>query len=540
MMKKKDWRFMALAVILAFAFVSAGCVQPSDGADETAAAVDPETGEQLVTVRIPTNAVGGRALTLEQAQGGIDFYEVVFKRADGRIYIASATKDKVLTVQLPSATYETVLLAGTSTGTLLASAYKAGFSVAADTKSIEYDLLALAVAVNDQTNKVAFTTPVITSPSGRTKDGSPYFSLPEGAAGAGTITIGNFPAGAIFDPAINTDSSLTEVTAAVTALAVFGKLDLVRLLTAYDTIKTKAGDFSTAAENKKNFSDEPDAKAYLAAALEAGALYEEMASLAAQIVAADPVTALSTLNTAIVAADDKTFTNPAAETAWGVVKDAFDNNSGSETAGKLWPVFAATTAWTALQEKVTAVGAAYIAAAEAVTAAIESGNYTAGNIPAVGAASASLEGSPTLEAAITAAAFPANLQAAFAAADTAITATTRVTMGSLGVDSTGGNPSGSSQPIVLPFAGGRVDSGVVKFDLGTPSLSGLTKLYYEFAFKAFGSSSANTWRIRDGLDNFYVDTGSNSGGSILLSVGAAAGDGIIIIKNGPYATAPQH
>jgi hypothetical protein len=535
-MKKKNRRFMALAVVLALVFAAAGCVQPSGGAEETVA-VDPETGEQLVTVRIPTNAAtGARALTLAQAQIGIDFYEVVFKRtdpADGRIYVASATKDKVLTIQLPPATYATVLLAGTSTGTLLASAYKASQLVESNTKTIPYDLLALDVAVNAPTNKVAFTTPVLPSPSGRTKDGSPYFSLPEGAAGAGTITIGNFPNSAIFDTVIAGDSAKIN-SALVPAFGTFGALDLVRLLTAYKALQPKAKAFSDAAEDAKNFDTEANAKIYLAAASGAGALYEEMASLADQIATADPVTTLGTLNSAITTAKDGSwsFDNPAATTAWGVVEAAFDNSSVSETAGKLWPVFSTTATWTTVAEDLAALGAAYITAA----AAIEGGNYTAANISAVNTATTTVTKLYTADTGtILLATSPDNLQAAFAAADAAITATTRVTMGSLGVDSTGGNPSGSTQPIILPFAGGWVATatGTVNFALGTPSLSGLTKLYYEFAFKALGSSSANTWRIRDGLDNFYVDTGSNSGASILLSVGSAASDGIIIIKNGP-------
>jgi hypothetical protein len=419
------------------------------------------------------------------------------------------------------------LLAGTFGGTLLASAYKTSEHVTAATTKITYELKALNVAVNGPTNKAQFTDPELPSPSGNTKDGFPYFVLPTGSVSIGTITIGNFPDAAILPGSFAGDTTKDDFykddsppTGVLPALATFGELDLVRLLTAYTTATAKAGEFGTAAEgNVSGSSPLTDAAAYTAAAQGAAAAYEEAADLLSQLNTGAPATAIGTLRTALTAVSGGSlFGNVAANAAWVTANSAF-------SATTLTPDFTATGSdWSDLIDQLKAAGVAYTNAADAVAA----GTATKSD-DAVIAAATTAKGNVDL----TSVEYPPvqKLREAFAAANNAIAVTSGLTMGSLGVASTGNQP-----PVVLPFAGGFVSAsggtGTVTFVLGTPGISGLSKLYFDFAFKPFGSSAANTWHIKEGLDNYLVDNGKAEGGSILLSIGSAP-SGIIIIGNGP-------
>jgi hypothetical protein len=375
------------------------------------------------------------------------------------------------------------------------------------------------------------------SPSGTSKDGFPYFILPTGETCNGVIVIGNFPHKDIFDPNLLADPAIESgennlpFMNAIKAVADFGTLDLVRLFTAYTTALAKAEStvedaegFATLAESSASFQTAETASKYLAAARGAAAAYEEVAELLGQIAAADPATNFAAVHDTVGAAQELAYANPAAVTAWTTAKAAFANEEDGEPfkAG-----FSEQADWEVRQGQVAAAAAAYADAAVAVAALIDAGGISSDGIAAIGTATTK---KGNINQAVT---YPevAVIKAAFAAANNAIAVTSGLTMGSLGVASTGNQP-----PVVLPFAGGLVtagsDMGGVIFTVGTPRISGLSKLYFDFAFKPFGSSAANTWHIKEGLDNYLVDNGKTEGGSILLSIGSAP-SGIIIIGNGP-------
>jgi hypothetical protein len=540
---KRNGRFAVLAAVLLSSLVIAGCVKLSDDAGGGGGlTTDPLTGELLVTVRIPVSVSTARALTVEQAQRGIDFYEVVFKHSDGRIFIASETIDKTLSIQLPGGEYKTVLLAGTFGGTLLASAYQGSVTVDAATTKIAYELKALNVAVNGPVNKAEFQDPELPSPSGTSKDGFPYFILPTGKTCSGVIVIGNFPDEAIFDPNLLADPVIDPLfndnfpfKDAIEAVADFGTLDLLRLFTAYTAALAKAEStvsgaegFAVLAESGAAIGTLITASSYVANARGAAAAYEEMAELLGQIADADPEANFTAVQSAVNSAAALSYANPAAVTAWTTAKAAFASTEAGPTPPKdpFKDGFSVKADWNARKTQVAAAAAAYADAAVAVAALIEAG----GSYSAPGAVATATAKKTAITQAVT---YPevAVLKAAFAAANNAITVTSGLTMGSLGVASTGNQP-----PVVLPFAGGSVVAspgmGGIIFSVGTPRISGLSKLYFDFAFKPFGSSAANTWHIKEGLDNYLVDNGKAEGGSILLSIGSAP-SGIIIIGNGP-------
>jgi hypothetical protein len=88
----------------------------------------------------------------------------------------------------------------------------------------------------------------------------------------------------------------------------------------------------------------------------------------------------------------------------------------------------------------------------------------------------------------------------------------------MGVNSSGSN---HPDPLQLEVAlTGLNTNGTIDFSIAATSATGLSKLYFDIPFYAFGQSGKGSqWRIKNGLDNFYLDDGNNTGGSILLSVG---------------------
>jgi hypothetical protein len=424
----------------------------------------------------------------------------------------------VLAIQLPSGTYQTVLLAGTETGTLLASAYIPVQGVSVDTPRITYDLKALDVAVNGPTNKAALeilnilnkhpddpVEPPYPAPGGVTKDGFPYFVLSPGRVSTGTITIGNFPNKAIFDTALVDDSGNTIFRDGLTDFAKMGAYDLVRLLGVYESLTRDAESFANAAEANKEFGDAAGRDRYIAGAAAAEPVLAELADLTDWLGSNVYVATIGGVSGALSSASTQDYAQPAVKPAWG-----------KALAGLVlqYPLYSQDMYDYAT--RLRNLGQAYTKAA-GLSAGKTAYNGDAETATAIAAAS-DLYGAldpPTISTSV-------KLQEVFSLINTAVTATSGLRLGSAGV---------GSRPAVIPFAGGYVDfdTGIVHFTLATPQASGLTKLYFDFAFKPFGSSSANTWHIKEGIDNYVIDDGKGRGGSILLSIG---GGGPIIIDSG--------
>jgi hypothetical protein len=464
---------------------------------------EPLTGEQLVTIRIPAIANAARALTVEQARAAIDFYEVVFKHTvDGRLFTASATKDKVLSLQLPVGRYETVLLAGTkNSGTLLAAAYNADENIAPDTNAVYFSLKALEVAVNgEEEYKIEFDNPPLTSPSGTTSEGFPYFLLPTETENiTGKITIGNFPPGAIFDPELFSNGRQPGVQEIVNALKNLNALDLS--FTAYEKFFTEAKEASDKAETlvtQNRFS------LYSEAALQASTAYSNLKTIFLgddpEVVGGiagiidDMKIAIGSLITAITNFAD-------ADSAWTGVCQAFEDIN-YPTQGEL----------TDAKDKAQTASEAYN---EAGTVVGRLGNGEGSNlntISEVGAATTASNNVEWIELPST-----KELQDAIALVNAAIPpVTSNVSMGYMGW----GSVVDGAEPVTLAVTGYvDIDNGVLEFTLTTGEKAGFTKLYFDFAFKAFGSSAVNTWHIKEGLENYFIDNGTNWGGSILLAIG---------------------
>jgi hypothetical protein len=471
-------------------------------------------------VRIALNTSTTRALTLEQAQRGIDFYEAVFKHTgDGRVFSASATADKVLAIQLPSGIYDTVLLAGTKTGTLLAWDYLPDQEVNTGTSRITYELKALDVAVNGPTNKVALEIldilnkvigwdPVelpYPAPGGVTKDGLPYFILSPGRVSTGTITIGNFPDKAIFDTALVDDSKDTTFRDGLTAIVQMAAYDLVRLLGVYEKLTDDAEFLANAAEANEAFVDAAGRDRYIANAAAAEPVLAELADLTDWLATNVWESTFWGVGTALYYSSIQSYKQPAVKPAWG----------------KAYTGFVLTYPSSALYmrnyaDRLRNIGRAYTKAAGLSAGKTRYDEDLETEDAIADASSQYGNRNPTIIST------SADLQEIFGLINTAITATSGLRLGSAGV---------GSRPAVIPFAGGYVDfdAGTVEFTLAPPQASGLTKLYFDFPFKPFGSSQANTWHIKEGIDNYVIDDGKGQGGSILLSIG---GGGPIIIDSG--------
>jgi hypothetical protein len=484
MTMKKFRRFAAMAVILTGALVFAGCVQPSTdvgGGGGGYLTTDPVTGEQLVTVRIPTSASATRALTLDQARGGIDFYEVIFKHPDGRVFSASATKDKVLALQLPVATYTTVLLGGIkSTGVLLASDYITGYEILPTTTTIEYTLKALTVGADAD---VAFTVPDIPvgDPSGY-ENGYPYFSLPSGSWGFGSTTISAFPNAAIFD-----EIHTTVFTDGVEAFEKVSKLQ--NFVAEYEAGLIRAKGLSDYAESLKTYNGTAGAEAYADAATNAAAAYGDLTGL------------ITLINGLVIIGDDIAAINTA--------------------TGKSISLTVPDTT-TTLDGRLSGVQTAYTNAA--TTARSDPVSTNNSNI------STATSGKSTLESDTTFSGFTsASIQTQILEAGKEFAFLSPVKLGSLNADL---QDSTEKETLALPFAFGYIDemTSEINFILLTPPKFGFTKLYYDFNFKAFGDDKLNTWHVKEGLDNFVIDSGANNGGGILLKIGGAQ-SGYIIIDN---------
>jgi hypothetical protein len=422
------------------------------------------------------------------------------------MFSASATADKVLAIQLPPGTYQTVLLAGTKTGTLLASAYIPDQEVKADTPRITYDLKALDVAVNGSTNKAALFNEQDLVPGGVTKDGLPYFNLSLGRVSTGTITIGNFPDPAIFAAALINDSGNTAFQGAITAIAKMGAYDLVRLDGVYESLTRDAVFLANAAEADKEFEDAAGRDRYIANATAAVPVLAELADVTAGFNKNETFMAVSGIYSPVQSASNQSYAQAGVKAAWGKVFTGVQGLKYPYLYGVLGDYANA----------LRSVGQAYTKAA-GLSAGKDTYSENDETKSAIETATTLYEGlSPPNISTF------AELQAFFGLINTAVTATSGLRLGSAGV---------GSRPAVIPFAGGYVDfdTGIVHFTLATPQVSGLTKLYFDFAFKPFGSSSANTWHIKEGIDNYVIDDGKGQGGSILLSIG---GEGSIIIDRG--------
>jgi hypothetical protein len=493
---KNGW-FTVLAVFLVSS-LAAGCVQGVHSAGEREGPVeDPLTGERLVTVRIPVNTAA-RALTAAQAQGGIDFCEVVFKhKEDGRIFSASATKDNELSIVLPVGTYETVLLAGIyNSNTLLASAYQDKVKVVIDTARIPYELKALDASVyNVEIKEVGYDTQAPFPLDGMTSEGFPYFSsLGRGGCFAAAITIGNFLDAAIFDPVLKADREIEDFRDAIEKVVSYASQDILRVLAPFEAdlaAIVAAGDYF---EGGGTLTDN-----------ELEALADLCPGLAGRIsLLVDSFQNLlggeKNLQASIATAKDVNYANAAAAKAW----EAADFLSGALAYSPNEKVGDANkTPWGFLAEAM----AEYLRLFEKM----KGGNsWTSDRTAELASIRALMAQGPEYPSV-------AELQAVFAAVKAAGAATSGLSAGSLP-----GAVEGA-RSVTLPFAAGWVDLDVpshvtVNVLFATPRQTGFAKLYFDFAFKAFGGSQVHTWHIKQGLDNYAVDDGTGRGGSILLSV----------------------
>jgi hypothetical protein len=469
-----------------------------------------------------------------QARSAIDFYEVVFvdNTAPDRVFSASAIKTGVLTLQLPAGkTYKTVLLAGSYTsGTLLAWAYHAAFEVTTSTREIPYELMALDAAVNGGTNKVAFTDPDLSEPDGTAKDGSPYFLLDTNFAAAGSITVGNFPVAAVFDTALN-DNNQADFQAVLEPLAKLAAVNdfnpVAAYAYAYDYLD-EARMFEANLLNDNHEITKEEMLAELGRKRDCFTAATETLAIVQQIVELEPL--VSAAKTAVAAAAAVDYANPAAKTAWNTANTAFTPLT-----------FSASDKWSTLETTIQLMVDTVNEYIEELTTILgddskfpfDVDNFTK-RLPMVDAGNA-------LWGAHDAVALPDvdvdAFASAIASAQKAITATTSF-FSSLGLESDGGLIG--VDPITPAFLGGYVTApassgspGTLNFFLTTPSKNGLTKLYYDIPFKAFGRSAQKQWHIKQGLENYLVDNGENNGGSILLSIGSVPSDDLIAIPIGP-------
>jgi hypothetical protein len=419
---------------------------------------------------------------------GIDFYEVIFKRDSvGTIYSASATRDKVLSVQLPVGTYEAVLLAGIqSTGVLLASDYLSSVSIEENTPSVTFELVASKVAV---TTDVKFNG---LSTSG-TQDGYPYFSLIEDAFAIGTISITDFPDINIFGTAF-TASQTSEITSGLKAIpaleAGLGLLEKYAVATA-DAVKAAAD-----AKAVSTWSGDAGASlTYAELVSDTKEAYEDLSGVIEDLITADIGSQITLIKTAF--------------SSWGASLTAYPVTTTSADWGTLKNL---------VDDAISAYGTVY-------TEAYASGSGVADS-SSVTSISTAESATNDVEAVIPTGSTPVEIRATYGDLADAVSANSPLTLSSLNIDSgTGGDA------IQLPIAVGGIDleSGDIIAILQTPAVSGFTKLYYNLAFQAYGEPSLKTWRIKEGLDNYYIDNGSNSGGSILLGIGNTAGKRITII-----------
>jgi hypothetical protein len=534
-MKRNGW-LTVLAVFLVSS-LAAGCVQGVHSAGEREGPVeDALTGERLVTVRIPVNAAV-RALTLELARDSIDFYEVAFKHTDGRTFSASATINRELSIVLPVGTYETVLLAGTyNSNTLLASAYEDSVDVDLDTTKITYKLKALDTSVN----KVEFKyyDYDIYASTDTTPEGLPYIPL-DYYIWDGTITIGNFPHAAIFDPVLVKNNRLMDIyhfnnnfeddlyyrMAAASAASVIKE---------YDNLYRKASALAAKAEDLSSFNDASGADTYVEAARAAGykstelgmwsGAYGELSQFVLnnmgglEDIILINITWLSAILDQINSSD-----STAAAQAWTEAYNAFNVLIPSDPT-EYWYRFYVT------HENLFPVGNAYREAIEAVDQDW-SGSDIAEKIEATKTAR------KTFEDAFEALNLPTGEEFLVAAEKlrTAITVTTGVSVGSFDVlldvlpaatilDMGGYIDFANEQypdydDLIAALKQGESITPTVEFSLDTLyATEGYAAVYFDFAFKPFGSSRANTWHIKGGLNNRVIDDGSGIGGGILLKV----------------------
>jgi hypothetical protein len=502
---------------------------------------------QRVTVLIPTtDTTTERALTVGQARSAIDFYEVTFKDSDGRIFSASATRDKTLTIRLPAEkTYETVLLAGTYSGILLASAYRDSITVTANTKTIEYDLLALDSSVNT----VKFANDVSVSRS-QTTGNLPYFDLTWDRMSSqhfvvGTITIGNFPDAAIFDPVLVANNSgefykcLLSDSMEGMFICIFivdGRKNIEIYDTAYNEFKKHskdAADIAAGMDGKEGEELRTAVAAYVAAANILIGSYEKLRAAVTTIQRGELWEMMGEARSGygdrggIEDIADKI--DPAAYSAWQAALDAFPAYANYTSNEDHWAAFLKEVVHVVGEENgyggsyPTAVDAindedddedliAQVEAAESIREAFESGDFQRQD------AKEAFDGEfpvyPSLRE------FDDVMTKVYAA----ITATTGVSMGSIGVLLDG------TPPATLPYMAGwflfeedddkpKVQNNALNFIIGQDDQYGFTKLYFDFSFKAFGSRSAFTWHINGGLDNYIIDDGKGMGGAILFRVG---------------------
>jgi hypothetical protein len=514
---KKDGRFTALAAglkktsgVLAFGLLlaAAGCVQPADGGDG-GISVDPSFYERLVTVRIPVNTAA-RALTLELAQDSIDFCEVVFKHQDGRIFSASATKDNELSIVLPVGTYETVLLAGTyNSNTLLASAYKAGETVEPAKTRITYELKALNASVsNVEIELEGHGSKYFLD--GTTSEGFPYFSsLAEQGVFTAAITIGNFPHAAIFDPVLTEDTKTAEDGQLVlkevfqdllTGVAGFASHDILRVLAPFEAdlaAVVAAGDYlwnggALTINELESLEEVAD-----------GLDWSRVVSLKTSF---DNLL-INELQPFITAAKNGDYANAAAAKAWEAAGSLFGALYYSEEMAP----------WEFLNDLIACHAQLF---RDLGKDGMGGGSFTQDFLDdwfggEFGIWEAMRQGPvyPTV----------AEVQAALTAIKAAVAATSGLSAGTLpgAVEE-----AEEARSVTLPFAAGWVDldggpsHGTVNVVFAAPAQTGFAKLYFDFAFKAFGGSQVHTWHIKQGLDDYAVDNGEGGGGSILLSVGS--------------------
>jgi hypothetical protein len=405
---------------------------------------------------------------VDQARIGIEVYEVVFKHADGRIFSASATKDKVISLQLPAANYEAVLLAGKSDGSiLLASAYRDDIVISGTGQNIVvFTLEAPKVSVDAD---VVFTDPTIAAPSGTSQDGFPYFALDKSIWAKGTVTITDFPVVEIFDGNFE-DSPTNDFINGVEAVA---KLNWgAGFVAAYDSAKAAAITAAADAETAKSAWTNTGAD-YATAASAAKTAYETLSTAITNLVAAALETPL-----------------PIAVSAFGTSFSGISVN-GSSALGTL-------------QGLVNTAATAY-----GVAAAGASGQGTATGE----ADAASTANTNVVYTAVTG----SSATALKTAIDTALTddigAVSPLTLDSFGLDN---KPLGTLDYGTVP------GTGTITFFFKTSAVDGLAKLYYNISVKAFGDASVRKWNLKGGLDNYNIDDGTNSGGSILLAIGPDA------------------
>jgi hypothetical protein len=334
----------------------------------------------------------------------------------------------------------------------------------------------------------------------------------------GTITIGNFPDAAIFDPVLVANNRgefykyISIVSHTIVEFGIDGKRRFGNYDEVYTELKVCSETVASIAEPLMDEDEIDSAAAYVAAGNMLLDLYVKLEVLVVDLDAlylSDMVTDIM-YESGTLKKIEETINTATYYPAWQAVGNALEESIFYKNNGDAWesflsavtpPVDAYRNALETIEQETESEGIkTAIVSAENVRIAFETGDLF--NYPVF-----------------------KEFDDIMAKVYAAITATTGVSMGSIGIGLDG------APPVTLGYMAGwflfeedddklKVQNNTLNFIIGQDiDQYGFTKLYFDFAFKAFGSRSAFTWHINGGLDNYLIDDGKGMGGAILLKVG---------------------